>query len=398
MRGAAWSAGDSGPCYDGRRTLLLSRDLAPDHSRRIAEVHAMRHRTATFLALALAAGTATAQLVPELIYYRFNEGAGTTTANLASPGAGSSAGTIIGAMGFGPGRFGSGLVGTGLPAASNYVQTGYSLNLQGQSWTIEFWLNTNPVTSLYYVLGVPVGGSFRVYLSSSTNGALYMTGSGVTTASILGAVPSAGTWVHAAWVFNAATTPPTITPCLNGVAAGPPVAQTGALTLNTGVFQVGAQIATGLNGTMDEFRLWLRARTAAEIAANFNVEVVNQNNLVATTTGGGAGDLNLSLSLVTPGATEGWLLVSGTTAGPPGSGPILGLWPDALTWSGFAQPSFPGNPFHFPVGFPGVFPDAPLVLPPGTLSNLAGTSLDVAALLLAGPAFAGVSLVNRLNW
>jgi hypothetical protein len=62
-------------------------------------------------------------------------------------------------------------------------------------------------------------------------------------------------------------------------------------------------------------------------------EVTINNLLAATTTGGGAGDLFLSLTLVDPAATEGWCLVSGDTSHPIGAGPFFGLWPDAFTWS-----------------------------------------------------------------
>lgn len=129
-------------------------------------------------------------------------------------------------------------------------------------------------------------------------------------------------------------------------------------------------------------------------------EVTINNLLAATTTGGGAGDLFLSLTLVDPAATEGWCLVSGDTSHPIGAGPFFGLWPDAFTWSLItSQPMIPGNPLHFPTGIGGVFPDTAIVLPPGALSSLAGVTWDIAAVLI-GPGFTYVGRSNtaRLAW
>jgi hypothetical protein len=124
------------------------------------------------------------------------------------------------------------------------------------------------------------------------------------------------------------------------------------------------------------------------------------NILVVNTTGAGTGDLFASLTLITPGAGEGYLFISATTFGAPGAGPMLGIVPDATTWSILAQPLTPGSPLHFPIGFPGVFPDQPFVLPPTTLSFLAGQTWDFVAMVLdpLGPTYLGRSNVVRVNW
>lgn len=358
----------------------------------------------TLLPLGLLSGillaTASGQIVPEVIYYRFNEGAGTSTLNAAVPGAGSPFGTLNGSLVFGPGRFGTGLVGANLSAGTSFVATGYAMALQGQSWTIEFWFNPGGTTSLQYLYGNAAGGgNFRGWCGAAPGSNMLISGNGLATNSNPGSVPAPGTWVHYAWVFDASLAPPTVTPYLNGSPLAP-IAQTGALTLNTGTLIVGGYgTSNGVLGTLDEFRLWLRARTAAEISQNYNVELYSENILVAQSTGGGVGDLNLSLTSISAGAAEGFLLLSGLTSSPVGFGPILGLWPDSLTWFSLSVPIAPGNPFHFPVGIPGVFPAQPFVLPPGTMSNLAGTSLDVAALLLgASGGYAGRSYVARIAW
>lgn len=128
-------------------------------------------------------------------------------------------------------------------------------------------------------------------------------------------------------------------------------------------------------------------------------ELTSGNLLTALTTGGGAGDLNLSLTAINPLATEGFTLISMNTTGAAGTGPILGIMPDALTWSIFGFPQVAGSPFHFPIGVLGVFPDASFVLPPGALSSFSGLSWDMVVLLLGpGWSYVGQSNVVRINW
>lgn len=128
-------------------------------------------------------------------------------------------------------------------------------------------------------------------------------------------------------------------------------------------------------------------------------ELTSNNALAAVTSGGGVGDLNLSLGFISPGALEGWTLITFATGGPAGTGPILGIQPDAVTWSIFSYPLFPGNPFHFPVGVPGVYPAVPLALGPGTLSSLSGSVMDAVVILLGpGGGFGGYSNVARVAW
>ena len=129
-------------------------------------------------------------------------------------------------------------------------------------------------------------------------------------------------------------------------------------------------------------------------------EATINNLLTATTTGAGTGDLYLSLGLIDPLATEGWCLVSTDATHALGTGPFFGLWPDAFTWSTLiSQPMLPGNPLHFPTGIGGVFPDTAIVLPPGALSSLAGSTWDIVGVLVGpGLTFVGRSNTARLAW
>jgi hypothetical protein len=126
---------------------------------------------------------------------------------------------------------------------------------------------------------------------------------------------------------------------------------------------------------------------------------VPENILVATTSGGGAGDLGISLTSISPGATEGYTLVTSAAIGALGSGPMFGIWPSAVTFDGINSPLAPGNPLHFTVGTPGIFPDTPFIVPSPVLSFLAGQTWDLVAVVLApGLVYLGRSAPNRLNW
>ena len=119
----------------------------------------------------------------------------------------------------------------------------------------------------------------------------------------------------------------------------------------------------------------------------------------AVTTGGGTGDLTLSLINVPAAVSEGFTLVTASTMGGVGSGPFFGIWPDGVTFSGIGSPAAVGNPLHFVAGVPGVYPDAPFAVPAGTLSFLGGQVWDAVVVGLA-PGLVYINRTNavRLNW
>lgn len=101
--------------------------------------------------------------------------------------------------------------------------------------------------------------------------------------------------------------------------------------------------------------------------------------LVATTTG--VGDLVLSGPDDPPGTTEGYVLLSNDTSGPIGFGPLVGLYPDSLTFSIFGIPASVGNIFHY-LSSPTQFPNVDFVLPPGSLPP--GASYDGVLIQMNG--------------
>ena len=113
-----------------------------------------------------------------------------------------------------------------------------------------------------------------------------------------------------------------------------------------------------------------------------------------STTGGGAGDLAIVPvpTICYPTTAQGWTLVSFSALNPVGAGPFGGIYPDATTFSWINLAASPGNPLHFAPA-PGVYPNIPFGVPPGTLSALAGVSMD-ANEILVGPSFNILLITN----
>lgn len=220
---------------------------------------------------------AQAQAVPELLYYKFNETTGTTTANLASPGVGASPATVNGLTMGGTGQFGGGLLGAAGNSSTNYVDTGWVTALGTGSWTLSFWFDnrtTNPGSLLQYLCCDVTAGSFRIF-SNGVAGAenLILRGPGLTDAAIPGGASYTAV-AAVAWVYD--STVPEIRTYLNGVKIGT-IPQGTATGINgTASFKVGGYSASQSllpNGVLDEFRLYNRALSDAEIASTWNVDL-----------------------------------------------------------------------------------------------------------------------------
>jgi hypothetical protein len=138
---------------------------------------------------------------------------------------------------------------------------------------------------------------------------------------------------------------------------------------------------------------------AALNPGQFGPTCVFNNILSVAQTGPGVGDLNIALTMISPTATEGWTLISANTSLPQSTGSFFGIEPDALTWALlFSSIIADGNLFHFPVPSPtGAWPNIPFFLPPGSVSSLAGLTLDIGVVLV-GPSFVydGKSNVERV--
>jgi hypothetical protein len=207
--------------------------------------------------------------VPDLIYYRFENNTPGFTPNYAIPGVGSNPAPLTGtALSFAPGgQFDSCLSGTG--GSGGHISTNWATNFGSGSWTISMWLNNIPNNeTLNYLFEEATGGFRSFYGGSAGAGNVILRGTGLIDI-IVTAVAPGPTVVH--FVYDSATA--TITGYKNGVFALS-VPQT-PLNLATGTnFQVGGYSASnGINGQMDEFRIYRRALGQAEITATWNQEL-----------------------------------------------------------------------------------------------------------------------------
>jgi|GEM_PF-2373242 len=213
-----------------------------------------------------------AQSVPELMYYKFDD-VGTTAFNAASTPVGTNPSPIIG-VSFGPlGQFGNGLLGTGGASNLNVVDNGWQTSFGTGPWTISMWLSNFPetVTGAYYLFG-DEGASFRCYTGAiAGNNNLMLRGNGMTDVIVAG-VGSSPVVIHFVHEVSPANV---IKVYKNGVLVNN-VAQSSALNLVGTGFKIGGySLVNSLppGCLMDEFRMYNRALSAAEVASTWNVNL-----------------------------------------------------------------------------------------------------------------------------
>ncbi|MBL8896187.1 MAG: LamG domain-containing protein [Planctomycetes bacterium] len=292
------------------------------------------------LLLTCAGAVPAAAQLPQILYYRFNEGSGTTTANFASPGQGSSNVPFVGTPTWQtPGQVGAAHVdfGTGSAGAAN-IASGWATDLSGD-WTIECWIRPNASgTGLQYIYGDTTANnpsSFRVFLGGVAGTGIFLR----TGWPDLNIVPPfsmnvAGLWTHVAVTQDA--TAGLLTGYINGVQIVQ-VASTGPNQLRGSNFRLGGYTgASQFNGAIDEFRVWNVARTPAEIAAYWNVELGTGFALYGA---GCAGSGNIVPTLLPNGVPQrgtSFGLTAGNLNGGALAVPILGV--SDLQWLGIALP------------------------------------------------------------
>jgi hypothetical protein len=217
--------------------------------------------------------SAFAQLTPELLYYKF-DGIGTNVPNYAStPPPGTTNATLMGGLTQGTGSSeicGGSVIGSGNSSTTDYVNTGYATNLTGTSWTISFRTsNVSSSSTLFYIFGDANAGSFRCF----TNGVAgpnnwILRGTGITDVLINGGATVAAHMCT--YVYDITTN--TIYGYLDGVLVNT-VAQGGPVINSSGPFKVigyATNVGMPSGGQMDEFRLYSRALTQAEITQLYN--------------------------------------------------------------------------------------------------------------------------------
>jgi hypothetical protein len=215
--------------------------------------------------------------VPELMYYTF-DGSGTSVPNLASAPVGGPWGTSAEIQGTmtqgGLGQFNGGLIGTGEPSYLDRLNTGWATKLSGD-WTISLYLDNIPLpATLAYLFGDYDAGFLALMNGNGIGGANYITlkAPGMVDVVATNPVLTPSSWVTH-FVYDSSGG------AIIAYVNGDWVATVGQapLTINAfpggGPFLVGGYSPfTGLTagGILDEFRMYNRALSAAEIAATWD--------------------------------------------------------------------------------------------------------------------------------
>lgn len=213
--------------------------------------------------------------VPELIYYKFENNQGNTTPNYALTPVGYNYAPLAGMTQFSSGgQFDTCIYSNG--SSNGGVVTGWNCDLGTGSWTISMWLEipTTTNTGAYYIFGDYGAGAFRCYhngLAGPNNLMLRGNFYDVLVTDI-GPQP---TVVH--FVYDSAATPTEIKVYKNGVFALSVPQNPLNIPAGWG-FKVGSYYiySTPRFGRIDEFRVYRRALSPAEIAATWNQQLSPQ--------------------------------------------------------------------------------------------------------------------------
>jgi len=208
-------------------------------------------------------------ILPDLLYYKFeNNPSSVSVLNCAIPGVG----TSPAALGSGTplnsgGQFDSCISGTGL--TSGKITTGWNCNLGTSSWTISMWL-TIPSTnsgSAYYLFGDAGSTSFRCFHNGvALQDNLVLRGP-ITDVTVTGIGPAP---TVVTFVYDSAAAQ--IRAYKNGTLAVTSP-QTVNIPTGTGFFVGGYGTSASFIGKMDEFRMWRRALTPAEVSSTWNSDL-----------------------------------------------------------------------------------------------------------------------------
>lgn len=205
--------------------------------------------------------------IPEIFYFKFDE-SGTTVTNYASaPPLGSATATIMG--GITQGSAGSScdgaLIGSGVSATTDYLNTGWAPSIGTGAWSIVFTttgISTN--ANLYYIFGDENSNSFRCFtngVAGSTN--WIIRGAGLTDSYINGG--ALATETTCAFVYDPVLN--NIKGYLNGVLVST-TGQTAPNLSGTGPLKVmgyGSNVGAPAGGLMEEFMLYSHALTDVEV-------------------------------------------------------------------------------------------------------------------------------------
>lgn len=207
---------------------------------------------------------------PDLFYYKFeNKPMYSAIPNCANPGVGFNPAGYNDQTITSGGQFDSCLASTGASDAG--VTTGWNLNLGQSSWSISMWLSipTSTSSSAYYLFGDPGGSAFRCFHNGvAGRDSLQLTGTGIMAVRVPGIGPSP---TVVTFVYDSAS--PKIKAYKNGVLIRTVTQSQLNITGGSGFKVGGYSTSATFIGKMDEFRLYKRALSDAEVAYLWNMDI-----------------------------------------------------------------------------------------------------------------------------
>lgn len=224
--------------------------------------------------LGLAANGARADSVPDVLHYKFNEIGTSVTNRASSPPAGTATATIMGSItqtgtDLNFANDGYSLMGSGNASTTDYLNTGWATNLTGTSWTISV-ISSNITSSatLFYIFGDLSAGSFRCFTNgvAGPNNWLLRGTSGVFADVLVSGGATVATH-RTTFVYDMVAG--NIYAYLDGVLVNT-VAEPALTITGAGPFKVmgySSNVGAPAGGLLDDFRVYRRALSAAEIAA-----------------------------------------------------------------------------------------------------------------------------------
>lgn len=215
-------------------------------------------------------------VVPDRIYYEFNELTGSVTHNAAQPASGSLNAAVSGhVLGSFAGQFHKGLKCNGGSATGNFVNTGWAPNLGNSAWSIGMWLQTQPGVSTLNIGGALLGTPGLPVSMALVPGSLGGTSPRVTltAAGIVCSVQLPDPFLaDGAAVMFTCDLQRVVRGYRNGVLVSTTTVPAHVLS-TTNTLRIGSN---GLSGNlaafgvvMDEFRLYARELQATEVSSTF---------------------------------------------------------------------------------------------------------------------------------
>ncbi|MFD2035059.1 LamG-like jellyroll fold domain-containing protein [Belliella marina] len=137
------------------------------------------------------------------------------------------------------------------------------LNWQPTEFTLEWWLKPNTSTNWNQQIGNG-WGSFLVHADNAKNLSIGVANNSNSRLTVPGAFEELGTWKHIAYTFQEGN----VKVYFNGELIDSKPSST--FPPNWPNFRIGAANNSTINGELDEFRMWTKARTQTEIRENMN--------------------------------------------------------------------------------------------------------------------------------